>query len=102
MIHERPWHPESWTEFKAAYDDGRARVVVFPRARDWAKKQGWSLRAGLFGSFRHAIVQRITGDEDAFWSAYRAGAVDFWILDREPSEMDAAKEAVKRRAGAQR
>ena len=69
------WEPESWTEFRSAYQAGDCRVVLLKRAREWAKQAGWS--PGWF-RFEDKFVNRLMEDEKDFWAAYSASVFNLY------------------------
>ena len=64
------WEPESWEEFRTAYEAGRCVVQLSRHTRDWARRSGWKL--SVFRSFDRQFAKRLLSDREAFWEAYRA------------------------------
>lgn len=76
------WEPETWADFCRAYRSGSCRVVVYQRARAWAKEQGWKTR---WFRFEDQFLERLLESESTFQEAYSANV--FALYERRPRDL---------------
>lgn len=74
------WEPVTFEVFCRALQERRCEVVIHKWTRDWARTQGWN----LWGfRFRQQFIKRLRASEQDFWVAYKGGAFNLHMCERQ-------------------